>query len=823
MFKNGNNLCGKYCGSIRYSSRRFDVICKSNIPLNIIKNLVIFAIMFASLGAAARDDGLTDYVTVPVGSYIIDPSPTTVIGGTRPYGAVYDLVTNQTIPVFWGINPTKLKDGNDFTISGITYRSGAFIISAEYVTPAVLARITFWRGQGVTINGPITAAASNIPIYDKITSLPKTVLDSDNLGLSSHFFIDASIPATAYRTGLPSSLTACDDFYAMPHADPTVATHTNLRPFNARGGYIWAGCHAVSVLESLNDPLTVAPLDFNFLSSTGLVHYQNPGHSDGVAPYIYTTNGGDPIMQFLGDLGPATENGSEQIYLPANPGSWRPTTKVLMWDDPFPQVPSLSPGLAAKLVYGRGFGVSTNGLVMYEGGHNHDGNTAANVAAKRAFLNLWLLAGIESRPELVVSGLSAPIVAGTTVNLSANVTGGTPGYSYQWSSSCGGTFSASTSSSTTFAAPLLAVGTSCVVTINVVDSCSRRNFLATTFTVNPVPPKLTITKTASQAPLVVGQTGQFYTINIAVANNVTTAAITLADVLPTGIATSGNITATGGILSGCPGAGATSLAGCSIASGAAVGNIVIIVPVTVSLSAIDGSINSVTATGGGDPLCTGVAPACTGSVTSPIKSTTVTLRKVWLDASINDAVTVSATGLANLLSVADTANDIDASAAQVVLAGNVLTLSELITAGVSTNYVSTLACTGTAGLTGSTLTVGAADMSIVCTYTNKNILVALTITKTDSKAETISGGNNDYVLSVSNAGPAAADGSVVTDVPGVGITCPASNTVTCTTTGVGGAVCPAGSLTFANLTTGIPLATFPANSGFSFAYTCNVN
>lgn len=473
------------------------------------------------------------------------------------------------------------------------------------------------------------------------------------------------------------------------------------------------------MLEGLNDPLTAAPLDFNFLSTSGLVNYQTPGHSNGDGSYIYTTNGGDPIMQFLGDLGPATENGSEQIYLPANKGSWRPTTKVLMWDSPFPDVPSLSPGLAAKLVYGRGFGVSTNGLVMYEGGHNQDGNAAANVAAKRAFLNLWLLAGIEARPEMIVSGLSAPIVAGTTVNLSASVTGGTPGYSYQWSSSCGGTFSASTSSSTTFTAPLLAVSTTCVVTIKVVDSCLRRNFLATTFTITP-PPKLTVTKTVSQSPLVVGQAGQFYTINIAVADNATTAAISLADVLPTGITTSGNITATGGVLSGCPSAGATSLAGCSIAPGAAIGNIVITVPVSVGPTTVSPSINTVTATGGGDPTCPAGAN-CTGTVTTPIS----------LQASIS-------------------------------------------------------------------------------------------ISKTDGKSIATSGGTNNYIVTLSNQGPSPANNVILTDTVDAGLICPATNPVLCTVTSPG-AVCTAAPLTFANLTAGLTIATFPSNSALQFAYTCNVN
>ncbi|MEY4426580.1 MAG: hypothetical protein RL535_878, partial [Pseudomonadota bacterium] len=50
------------------------------------------------------------------------------------------------------------------------------------------------------------------------------------------------------------------------------------------------------------------------------------------------------------------------------------------------------------------------------------------------------------------------------------------------------------------------------VTINSINGCA--------------PPALTVTKTASQTPLVVGQAGQTYTITIAVANGPTTAAIT---------------------------------------------------------------------------------------------------------------------------------------------------------------------------------------------------------------------------------------------------------------------------------------------------------
>ncbi len=130
-------------------------------------------------------------------------------------------------------------------------------------------------------------------------------------------------------------------------------------------------------------------------------------------------------------------------------------------------------------------------------------------------------------------------------------------------------------------------------------------------------PRLTVTKTAIPAVLVVGQTGQFYRITIAVANGPTTAAITIADTLPAGISTSGAITATGGTISGCPASGATSLAGCSIAAGAATGNIVVTVPVTVAASAANPSNNTATVTGGGDPSCPAGAN-CTSTVTTPV-------------------------------------------------------------------------------------------------------------------------------------------------------------------------------------------------------------
>lgn len=97
--------------------------------------------------------------------------------------------------------------------------------------------------------------------------------------------------------------------------------------------------------------------------------------------------------------------------------------------------------------------------------------------------------------------------------------------------------------------------------------------------------------------------------------------------------------------------------------------------------------------------------------------------------------------------------------------------------------------------------------------------VDLSITKTNNQDTVSSGQTVTYTLVVSNAGPDAAVGAVVTDVPGAGLTCPAGNTVTLTGDGV-----PAGSFTMADLTsTGITLGSLSAGQSTTITYTCTVN
>ena len=132
----------------------------------------------------------------------------------------------------------------------------------------------------------------------------------------------------------------------------------------------------------------------------------------------------------------------------------------------------------------------------------------------------------------------------------------------------------------------------------------------------------------------------------------------------------------------------------------------------------------------GNTLTIGAADtAITCTQTNTRKTATVVLAKSWVNAAINDAVTVSATGLTSLNSTATTPNLIDSRLPQTVNVGDVLTLSEAFTTGSAANYTTTLVCTGTTGLSGSTLTVGSADTAITCTYTNTRRSATLTLAK----------------------------------------------------------------------------------------------
>ena len=463
--------------------------------------------------------------TISEGSFIINMgvTPQTVGNGLKPYGLVYELVTQNNVVLIWSIEPTKAKDGIDFSHNGIDYRGGTFVIPAEYRNPTVDAVIASWQAQGVV--GATTVSEITIPQFTLIdvATAPRWTMDKKNGKIAAGYFVNAGIPPSAY--GGPSSnwkdpaeLDCCDDLFVMPHADPEWVTHARLVSWNAAitepdgcKGAIWAACHAPSALENMVDNITPdRSVQANFLTvkdpawtgtsgkwtlSNSLILWGS--HNDGSPPYTFNpTMAADPVGQWMGIIDAATQNGSEQIYIPrqgivANASTyspdavarWRPGTNILVYDPTQSNVtnPNLSTlqNVAAVVVYGRAYDDPDRGFVMYEAGHSHNKSTGpANIAAQRAFFNFGILVANEKIFQPNISSLPAIVGTGSSTPLEISVNPG-GAYTTTWSSTCGGSFfpnneiSIGNPITTTFTAPFVDELTPCNILITIEDECGR--------------------------------------------------------------------------------------------------------------------------------------------------------------------------------------------------------------------------------------------------------------------------------------------------------------------------------------------------------------
>ncbi|MGY5847742.1 OmpA family protein [Salegentibacter sp. HM20] len=350
------------------------------------------------------------------GAFIINCGiePQTRENSLQVYGLLFELLNEQPVEIKWIINPEKQKDGVDFTYSGTDYKSGAFLLPVSYINAEVEEVIQAWQKRGVV--GVFTEERLELPVYNTLTMAPKWTLDRENGFIAVPFFRAAGIPESAHggiksaNWKRPEELGVCDDIFVMPHADPAFETHKNLYFWNRDfKGAIWAGCHAVSKLESLFGNLKNSDelIQLNFLSagfpgarSAGLLHYRK--HRHGTPPYEYHFPA-DPVAQFLGKADQAHLNGSERIFFPKPVNKWRPATRILISDPDAPDIPEKSDGEAVVTAYGHAFENPKNGLVMYQAGHNIFGNSPANIAALRAFFNWsFLAAEIKRKENLIV-------------------------------------------------------------------------------------------------------------------------------------------------------------------------------------------------------------------------------------------------------------------------------------------------------------------------------------------------------------------------------------------------------------------------------------
>lgn len=431
---------------------------------------------------AVKSAGETGEITFPVDSYIVDMGDTSSDDAQlKPYGLIYDLVLNAKVPVYWVINGSKTSQtGVDLTYNGKGYISGPFVISGDDVDYNVRSMLSKWRDYGVSIDGP-TDTAVTVDNSRKISSVPRVVLDKKNGKIAKGYLVKSGILRNENTTddrvykekATPSDLdSSCDDIYVMPHAEPTTATHGPLASFNKGGGYIWAGCHAVSYLESNTSGKGVDDGSMFFLSTNGLLIGDKHKGASGVSDdYRVTGAASDPIMQFVGNTFAAHANGAEEIYMPAPGSAWRATTRVLETDPNQEDVlKGRSPGPAVFMAVGPGYGDYSNGMVMYEAGHEFKSGAGRN--AIRAFLNFLILSGVEKSLD-VKATIPSDATAGSTVQASVTVTKGTPPYTYQWQSDCSASFSDQTGSATSITFPNEGP---CHVKVTVKDQCGRATF-----------------------------------------------------------------------------------------------------------------------------------------------------------------------------------------------------------------------------------------------------------------------------------------------------------------------------------------------------------
>lgn len=170
----------------------------------------------------------------------------------------------------------------------------------------------------------------------------------------------------------------------------------------------------------------------------------------------------------------------------------------------------------------------------------------------------------------------------------------------------------------------------------------------------------------------------------------------------------------------------------------------------------------------------------------------VTLTKSWAIDSVNgDSTSLTLSGGTNAVAGSSSVGGVTTDATIDVSAGDTITLSEMVTAPSGISYQPDYACVDKDNVAVSVTPSGNSATLIVpsgtdvtCTVTNAPKKADISVTKVDASSTYTPGENFEFVITITNSGPDAADGTVFSEtVPawGEGVTW------TCSATG---ATCP---------------------------------
>lgn len=323
--------------------------------------------MLALFGGPAK----ADIETLPSGTYII-PMDNTLQGNfnMRSYGLAVRLL-HAGVPLKWIINPSKGKDGVDFSASAsrirpsaqgattLSFRAGPLAIYPGFETQAIPVINSY--GNNVAIY-QLDGAAS-VPVYSNILHKPKVAVFNQGGNASIHTAILSEAGLTnnthyqVFTNATQIGADSCFTCATEPHAgvsSVSAAANTALLAFLRSGANFFGQCEAVEA----------------YTNRGLLAGFSSKGALGGSMQF---DGFGDPMAQFQGGL---TDQGGSVVSfkLTSNPGQ-----RIAY---------SSSDGSRYKAYVGRVSDVPTTngGWVHYLAGHSY-GSDINGINGKRMLLN----------------------------------------------------------------------------------------------------------------------------------------------------------------------------------------------------------------------------------------------------------------------------------------------------------------------------------------------------------------------------------------------------------------------------------------------------